>query len=295
MIWKIKWISVLTVLSLILCACALIPVEEPEQPTPLPPEQTPTLALPQAVIAAREKLAALLNIPVDQVDMVKFEKVDWPDGCLGLSQAGEMCTQVVTPGYKVILQVNQTQYIYRTNLDGTLVLSEPPFEKARQKLADELGIGIDAVTVITYEAVDWPDGCLGVQQKGVMCIQVITPGYKITLQANQTTYIYHTNLDGTSMILEPSVDAKTFPAAVLAARQALADKLGVTPDAVTVISYEAVDWPDSCLGVQKKGVMCMQVITPGYRVMLSANDQPYEYHADSTGKSVVLAVSTTTP
>jgi hypothetical protein len=304
-----KWMSVLIVLGLLASACSLLPVENP-QPTAQPPQ--PTTQLPQptpvptplpAVTAARAMLAAQLKIPIEQVEVVKFEKVDWPDGCLGLPKPGEMCIQVMTPGYKVTLQVNQKQYIFRTNLDGTQVVPEQPLLKdlpaavqmASQNLASKLGISVDAITVMTFETVDWPDGCLGVPQKGVMCTQMITPGYKVTLEANQKQYIYHTNQDGTSMILEPSTNTADLPAAVQMARQALANKLGVTADAITVVSFDAVDWPDSCLGVQQKGVMCLEVVSPGYRVTLSANKQNYEYHTDSTGQTVLPATSITTP
>lgn len=84
----------------------------------------------------------------------------------------------------------------------------------------------------------------------------------------------------------PSDESK---AAVDAATKALATKLSVDAGAITVASSEAVEWPDSCLGVQDPNTMCAQVITPGYKVVLSANGQQYEYHTDASGANVVLA------
>lgn len=78
-------------------------------------------------------------------------------------------------------------------------------------------------------------------------------------------------------------------AATTQATQALADKLQVSADTIEVVSVEAVEWRDSCLGVEVADTMCMQVITPGYRVVLSADGQQYEYHTNEDGTNVLLA------
>jgi hypothetical protein len=62
------------------------------------------------------------------------------------------------------------------------------------------------------------------------------------------------------------------PDAVLSARLALAQQLDLDLADVAIVSYEEVEWPDSCLGVQVEGIMCAQVITPGYRVILAAKE-----------------------
>ncbi len=68
--------------------------------------------------------------------------------------------------------------------------------------------------------------------------------------------------------------------------QALASKLGIDVSGITFISGEYVEWPDSCLGFEQPGEMCSQVITPGYRVTLSAGGKLYEAHANLSGKSI---------
>jgi hypothetical protein len=60
----------------------------------------------------------------------------------------------------------------------------------------------------------------------------------------------------------------------------VAENLGITPDKVKLISTEAVEWPDSCLGVSTEGIMCSQVVTPGFRVKLEANGKQLEYHTN---------------
>ncbi|MEJ2555265.1 MAG: hypothetical protein P8186_03345 [Anaerolineae bacterium] len=75
--------------------------------------------------------------------------------------------------------------------------------------------------------------------------------------------------------------------AVRLAREDLARKLGVAPEAIRLVSVEAVEWRDTSLGCPQPGMMYAQVITPGYRVLLEAKGKKYDYHTD-TGRFVVL-------
>jgi hypothetical protein len=86
----------------------------------------------------------------------------------------------------------------------------------------------------------------------------------------------------------PASETET-PAPAQSARQALAQQLQAEAADIAIVSVEPVEWPDSCLGVQTQGVMCAQVITPGYRVVLEAEGEQYVFHTDETGSSVVLA------
>ena len=71
-----------------------------------------------------------------------------------------------------------------------------------------------------------------------------------------------------------------------AALQTLAAALGVPLESITLVSLEAVDWPNSCLGVELPGLMCAQVITPGFRVVLASGGRRFEFHSNSDGTAV---------
>jgi len=77
--------------------------------------------------------------------------------------------------------------------------------------------------------------------------------------------------------------------AVSKASQALAEELKISADRIEVVSSEAVEWPDSCLGVTSADTMCAQVITPGYSVVLSVDGKQYEVHTNADGTSVMIA------
>ncbi len=65
-------------------------------------------------------------------------------------------------------------------------------------------------------------------------------------------------------------------------QQAIADlaaRLNIAPDAITVLSVEAVTWPDSSLGCPQPGMAYLQVLVEGLRIRLSAEGALYEYHS----------------
>ena len=74
--------------------------------------------------------------------------------------------------------------------------------------------------------------------------------------------------------------------AQLAAVTALSENLGLSPEDIKLVSTEAVEWPDGCLGVQEEGVMCTQAIVPGFRILLEANGRELEYRANEDGTQV---------
>ncbi|MCS7039086.1 MAG: hypothetical protein NZP34_05745, partial [Caldilineales bacterium] len=71
-----------------------------------------------------------------------------------------------------------------------------------------------------------------------------------------------------------------------AVRIAAAD-LGLSPEAITVESVEELDWPDASLGCPQPGMLYAQVITPGYRVIVSAGGRTYAVHLDTAGRGRV--------
>ena len=63
-------------------------------------------------------------------------------------------------------------------------------------LSENLNLPASEIKLASTEAVEWPDGCLGIQEEGLMCTQAITPGFSIILEANGRKVEYHTNEDG---------------------------------------------------------------------------------------------------
>lgn len=68
--------------------------------------------------------------------------------------------------------------------------------------------------------------------------------------------------------------------AVKQARADLAKRLGVAESDITEDAVEHADFPDMALGAPADGEMSGMMITPGWRIRLSAEGSSYEYRAN---------------
>ena len=160
----------------------------------------------------------------------------------------------------------------------------PAQQMAVSSLSRTLNLPADQISVISTDAVTWPDGCMGIQRIGVMCMRGPVPGFKIVLQANGKQYEFHTNEDGTSVL--PVGGLQVSGSAEDAAKKQLASMQGIDPNQISVVSDADVEWSDSCLGVAQEGIMCAQIVTPGHIIVLEANSVQYEYHTNSDGSEI---------
>ena len=75
-------------------------------------------------------------------------------------------------------------------------------KQATDDLAARLGVKATQIDVVEVKEVEWPDTSLGCPQPGMMYAQVITPGYRITLDASDKRYAYHGTGDGPPELCE---------------------------------------------------------------------------------------------
>ena len=68
----------------------------------------------------------------------------------------------------------------------------------------------------------------------------------------------------------------------------LGTRTGTDPSGATVVKAEAVEWPDGSLGCPELGVMYMQVVTPGYQVVLGLDGTSYDYRVAGEGDVIRL-------
>lgn len=78
----------------------------------------------------RSTLAEQLDIDINQISVRGIEQNDWPDDCLGVGEPGEVCAQMITPGYKISLNAEGTLYEFRSTLDGAIIKLISPIENA---------------------------------------------------------------------------------------------------------------------------------------------------------------------
>jgi len=184
-------------------------------------------------------------------------------------------------------QTGQIQVAPTASSGGTVPAALTPAQQmAIQALSKELGLPAEQIKLVTSEAVEWPDGCLGVRKIGVMCTESIVPGFRIVLAAQDKQYEVHTNQDGTVALLAGAPQEGANTAQSLVVKQ-LAKALGKAETDIKVVSSTPIEWPDACLGMAQPDVVCAQVITPGFIFVLAADALQYEYHTNADGSQVV--------
>ena len=74
-------------------------------------------------------------------------------------------------------------------------------------------------------------------------------------------------------------------------RTDLASRLGVPVSAITLQSATPLDWRDSSLGCANLSFVHLEVITPGYLIVLSYQGKDHEYHSDLMGPPLLCEAS----
>lgn len=169
--------------------------------------------------AVRRNLAHHLNLRRRDVQIVSIDRQTWPDGCLGLAQPDQFCTQALVEGWRVTAQAYNQTWIYRTDAtgrtlqreDNTTTPATPNAElpqvvrdRVLQAIADQFGVS-GSLVVASAERRTW-NGCLGISEPDVMCTTIAISGWRVTIADANTLpeeriWVYHTNQDGTQVRL----------------------------------------------------------------------------------------------
>ena len=86
-----------------------------------PPGSIHNLPVPEAVTKVKALVAQNTNTEIGKVIALTVFEKEWSDGCLGLGGPAESCIAVITPGYEVTVEAQGREYIYRTNIDGSII------------------------------------------------------------------------------------------------------------------------------------------------------------------------------
>ncbi|MGD0707544.1 MAG: hypothetical protein ABSA51_03720 [Anaerolineaceae bacterium] len=195
--------ATLVMVALLSTACSAF--QPAAQASPIATQQIP------AVRSALEEASIELGVPQAQLTVTSVKATDWPDACLGLAGPKEACAQVVTHGYQIILSNQGKQIEIHTDgtgqsvrMAGTETNLPAGAVRAQQLLAQALDLDSSQVKVVSATAVNWSDACLEVQTTGAACVQAQTPGYRVTLEAQGKSYEYHSDENGSQVVLAVS-------------------------------------------------------------------------------------------
>jgi hypothetical protein len=173
---------------------ANIPVLSQPNNRPSAANQAPAPAVIQSIRQAVKK-----QFGVAQIDVVSAIEQNWPDGCLGLPKAEEICTMAIVPGWRIEVSDKLQTWFYRTDRTGkTLrlenpqrsVLPQPVASKLIQRIARETNTPSGKLRITEVRAKTY-DGCLGIYRPSQACTQIAIQGWQSIVTSADRTYIYH--------------------------------------------------------------------------------------------------------
>jgi hypothetical protein len=93
-----------------------------DPPVPIPA----TSGLQPLIEKAQADLAQRLSIPASRINTIEAKGVFWPDASLGCPQPDTTYTQVLTPGYLILLESGGSKFEYHANLHNYVFYCENP-------------------------------------------------------------------------------------------------------------------------------------------------------------------------
>jgi hypothetical protein len=90
-------------------------------PSMIPPEEP---GLQELITNVKADLAGRLSLPTEEITITELTEVEWSDSSLDCPEPEMSYLQVITPGYRIILQANNNSYEYHSNRDSYFVYCE---------------------------------------------------------------------------------------------------------------------------------------------------------------------------
>jgi hypothetical protein len=154
-------------------------------------------------------------------------------------------------------------------------------------LAAKLEIPREEIEVDTVRAMEWRDSSIGCPRPGVAYLDVITPGYKVTLRVGNAIHVVHEagnralvcRQDKALGGITPEREL-TFGPQLVAARRDLAGRIGVTEREILFVSADSKTWSDASLGCPEPGMQYAQAQVPGWVLTFRQGERLFTYHTD---------------
>lgn len=184
--------------------------------------EKPSGDLPRSIAdAVLEAASQRTGLSASQFRLVKAQQIV-TNGCLGLVQPDEICTEIAQMGWEVIVESRQQRLVYRTDAKGSLVrldenassltntqLPRSVTDTVLRAASQQTGLPISELTLVKHHQIQGSSSCLGVSLPNEACTRDLVPLWQVTVAAGQQQLVYHSNLDGSRIRLNEETSRGT--------------------------------------------------------------------------------------
>ncbi len=301
-------LSVSSGMSLVKSAVA-VPVNSTVENSNVITQNTRLRTLPRSVAnAVIRDLSRRQGISASNIEIVQYTPETWNNGCLQLPKSGELCTQALVPGWRVVASDGRKNWTYHTNRTGrtlrlnsrnttnnnnTQQLPQKVREAVIKAASRRFKVSVRQLTIIQAQKRDWRDGCLEIADSDRVCTQAIVPGWRVVVGTKEQALVYHTNESGSLVqvnLTASETNNKNLPQKVSQVVLKAASQYSDLPTSeLRVVDAEEVNVNgSSCLGLPKPGEPCTRDIGRAWKVTVEAGKQRLVYHAKTDASQVRL-------
>ncbi|MBD1913833.1 MULTISPECIES: hypothetical protein [unclassified Leptolyngbya] len=190
----------------------------PNLTTSSPPAIGDTSHIPPQMLVNRVLRTASRDIGLARrnLQIQRFSRETWTDGCLGLGGPAELCLAATVEGWQMEVTNGERSWFYRTDASGQTIRRVerpdvlPPSVRDRllAEAARQLNVPVSELGVLSSEPRTW-DGCMGIVISAAqVCQDMGILGWRAQVQrgeatATAPTWVFHLNSDGTDVRLNP--------------------------------------------------------------------------------------------
>lgn len=155
--------------------------------------------------------------------------------------------------------------------------------------AEDLGLSQADLSWLRVNEETWTDGCLGIGSPYESCLQALVDGWQVEVVYNNQSWFYRT--DATGNTVRQSYLENNLPPSLgdLVLNSAATDS-GTAREQLEIVRAEPRDWSNGCLGLEKPGEACPEVMIFGWQVTVISENRLLIYHTDMTGYQIRLNV-----
>jgi outer membrane lipoprotein-sorting protein len=259
--------------------------------------------LPRPVAnAVLQDLSRRQGIPKRELQITDYSQQTWRNGCLELAQPGELCTQALVPGWRVVVSNGRQNWIYHTNSNGRFLrLNDTRNPTGRlpgsirnavlQDVSRRLQEQTSQLTIIESQQQTWRNGCLELADDNQVCTQALVPGWRVVVSNGRQNWIYHTNQTGSVVRLKEKDNQITdnkLPQRVRNAVLQLASRLtGLRTSKLRVVQSERI-MTDGCLNLPRPNEACTKIALQAWKVTVVGDKQRLVFHAKQDASDIRL-------